>query len=280
MSISGIISTIKNKCSSIKYRDSRSEFSLFLKRFQGEVVQTPDIVNVSKEDANWFINAYEKIRDDSKDFPITKIYPFFYDRFSEAGCASGHYFHQDLLVAQRLFKLNPRKHLDIGSRIDGFVAHVASFREIEVLDIRPQKAKIRNVQFRRGDLTKGSLGHDFNYDSISSLHAIEHFGLGRYGDNIDSNGHLKAISNIFEMLEAKGTFFLSIPIGMQRIEFNAHRVFGLDYILNVLNGRFDLSEFHFVDDSGDLHENIDTESNLMRESMYGCGIFVLKKKSI
>jgi hypothetical protein len=27
-------------------------------------------------------------------------------------------------------------------------------------------------------------------DSISSLHAIEHFGLGRYGDTIDVNGHL------------------------------------------------------------------------------------------
>jgi len=58
------------------------------------------------------------------------------DRFDQSGTASGHYFHQDLLVASRIFINNPEKHVDIGSRIDGFVAHVASFREIEVFDIR------------------------------------------------------------------------------------------------------------------------------------------------
>ena len=28
-------------------------------------------------------------------------------------------------------------------------------------------------------------------DSVSCLHAIEHFGLGRYGDPIDVFGHIK-----------------------------------------------------------------------------------------
>jgi hypothetical protein len=31
-------------------------------------------------------------------------------------------------------------------------------------------------------------------DSLSCLHALEHFGLGRYGDPIDPRGHEKGIT--------------------------------------------------------------------------------------
>ncbi len=53
-----------------------------------------------------------------------------------AGVAGGQYFHQDLLVAHFVANKKPRRHIDVGSRIDGFVAHIASFRSIDVLDIR------------------------------------------------------------------------------------------------------------------------------------------------
>ena len=33
------------------------------------------------------------------------------------------------IVAQEIYKHNPPKHVDIGSRIDGFVSNVASYRE-------------------------------------------------------------------------------------------------------------------------------------------------------
>lgn len=58
--------------------------------------------------------------------------PCLSDALEPSGSASGHYFHQDLLVARKVFERQPRKHVDVGSRIDGFVAHVAAFREIEV----------------------------------------------------------------------------------------------------------------------------------------------------
>jgi hypothetical protein len=63
-------------------------------------------------------------------FPFARIYPCLDDKFAKSGIARGHYFHQDLLVAKKIFANNPELHVDIGSRIDGFVAHVASFREI------------------------------------------------------------------------------------------------------------------------------------------------------
>lgn len=60
--------------------------------------------------------------------------PCLHDRFEEGGITKSEYFWQDLLVARWINQAAPRKHVDVGSRVDGFVAHVASFREIEVLE--------------------------------------------------------------------------------------------------------------------------------------------------
>ena len=68
------------------------------------------------------------------------IKPCLHDWNEESGVSNSEYFWQDLLVARMVFKNNPDTHIDIGSRIDGFVAHVASFREVEVLDIRENTA--------------------------------------------------------------------------------------------------------------------------------------------
>ena len=87
------------------------------------------------------LRHYPKYRNQYNQFKkkggvVTNIYPIFTDYDDQAGVASGHYFHQDLLVASFIYDNNPIRHIDIGSRIDGFVAHVASFRQIEVMDVR------------------------------------------------------------------------------------------------------------------------------------------------
>ena len=68
-----------------------------------------------------------------KKIPFGRPYPCLDERFTQSGSAKGHYFHQDLLVARRVYVNNPSIHADIGSRIDGFVAHVASYRSIPYL---------------------------------------------------------------------------------------------------------------------------------------------------
>jgi hypothetical protein len=119
-------------------------------------------------------------------FPFGRPYPCLDDRFSDSGSAKGHYFHQDLLVARRIFLNQPSIHVDVGSRIDGFVAHVASFRQITVIDIRPLPNNITNVKFIQADLMEPIRDDLIECcDSLSCLHAIEHFGLGRYGDPVN-----------------------------------------------------------------------------------------------
>lgn len=208
-------------------------------------------------------------------------YPVLGDRYASSGTASGHYFHQDLLVARKIFLATPQRHVDIGSRVDGFVAHVASFREIEVFDIRPMEVSIPNVRFVKMDLMGDSSSYEDYTDSISSLHAIEHFGLGRYGDPIDVNGHVKGLESIHRMLRKGGTFYFSVPIGRQRVEFNAHRVFSIRYLLNLLNPRYELLSFSYVDDAGTLHADVALDEAALETNFgcdIGCGIFELRKR--
>lgn len=217
------------------------------------------------------------------DFPMGKLYPCFDDANDTSGSASGHYFHQDLLVARRIYERNPKRHVDVGSRVDGFVAHVACFREIEVFDIRPLESRVRNLVFRRADLMN-EIPAELRgcCDSLSCLHTLEHFGLGRYGDPIAPDGHTVGLRNLAALLKPTGTLYLSVPIGAQRIEFNAHRVFDVSYLVRVFSGEFELLSFSYVDDAGDLHENVSvtsTESGNNFNCHYGCGIFELRKRS-
>lgn len=223
----------------------------------------------------------KKQKGEDKLFAWGKFYPIFNDKADSAGIMYGHYFHQDLHVAKRIFKNNPQNHLDIGSRIDGFVAHVATYRALEISDIRPLQCKVPNISFKQLDLMELPTEMLDYCDSISSLHAIEHFGLGRYNDPVDYFGYLKAIENIHKILKPNGTFYFSVPIGPQRIEFNAHRVFSVQYLIEILSPLFEIKHFSYVDDPGDFFENVTLEESAVNENYgchYGCGIFELVKK--
>jgi SAM-dependent methyltransferase len=207
--------------------------------------------------------------------------PCLEDRFAEAGSHQGHYFHQDLLVARRIYTNQPTLHVDVGSRFDGFVAHVASFRPLEVIDIRPLLGEIPNVKFIQADLMATVRPELVDYcDSLSCLHALEHFGLGRYGDPVNYDGDLIAFQNLSMLVKRGGKFYFSVPIGPQRIEFNAHRVFSVKYLLELFQGKFLIDRFSYVDDRGDLHENVPLEESEVATNFdcrFGCGIFELTK---
>jgi len=208
--------------------------------------------------------------------------PCFHDRFQPGGTASGHYFHQDLLVARRVYERKPTKHVDVGSRVDGFAAHVASYRPIEVIDVRPVAAAIPNITFIQHDMMDPSFSLDDYCDSLSCLHALEHFGLGRYGDSVDIRGYLRGLANMTRMLTDGGMMYLSVPIGSERIRFNGERVFSVSTILESTRGSFDLQSFSYVDDVGDLHEDVPLGPDAVSQNFRcerGCGVFELRKRS-
>lgn len=215
-----------------------------------------------------------------KDGTIDNLFPILKDYSDFAGVSSGHYFHQDLLVANFIHKNSPNRHVDIGSRIDGFVAHVAAFRKVEVFDIRNfESSPHENIKFINDDLMFPALKYKNYTDSISCLHALEHFGLGRYGDNIDPIGHIIGFENMVNMLKIGGRMYISFPIAsIETVLFNAHRIFHPTSIFywSEVSQRLELESFDFVDDKGDLHRNLDP-FNLQFRMNFSCGIYTFKK---
>jgi uncharacterized protein DUF268 len=231
-----------------------------------------------------FSSDYRRIKElnsqASNPWLIKPIYPCLTDFYAQSGEARGHYFYQDLLVAQKVFERQPAKHVDVGSRIDGFVAHVASFRELEVLDLRALSTAISNVRFRKCNVLELPEELHEYCDSLSCLHVLEHIGLGRYGDPIDLSGHVKALENLRKMLKVNGAFYLSVPFGRQRIEFNAHRIFDLGAFRELIIHQFEVVEFSWVDDAGDLHVQADLESVAAQgeKNHYALALFELQKR--
>ena len=212
---------------------------------------------------------------------VSSLYPILSDWSDQAGGGSGAYFHQDMLVARRIYESQPQRHIDVGSRFDGFVAHVAVFREIEVVDIRPMHNSIHNVKFLQADLMQSVAPLLAGTDSLSCLHALEHFGLGRYGDPIDPNGHLKGFKSLIAMLKPDGTLYLSFPIGRPVVEFNAHRVFDCEEVLRWPGCEsLRLERFDYVDDEGALHEEIPLSEIPVRCTalVHGCGIYTFTRR--
>ncbi len=206
------------------------------------------------------------------------IRPCLGDHLQSSASIKNEYFFQDLYVARQIFKSKPIEHIDVGSRVDGFVAHVASFMKIKVLDIRPQFAKVENIEFIQQDLTNlNSLVNSCH--SISCLHALEHFGLGRYGDNISQDAFLLGLRNLASMLAKNGLLYLSIPIGIPCIYFNSHRVSSPTEIIEHFQTLgCNLVAFAYYHD-GKFNESSDIYSDIkmLINVKYALGIFTFRK---
>lgn len=217
-----------------------------------------------------------------------RVLPSLHDRQASAGAVEDDYFWQDLHVAQEIFRRNPRRHIDVGSRVDGFIAHVASFRMIEVVDVRPIDRPIPNVIFRRADMTSADLGELTGCcDSLSCLHAIEHFGLGRYGDQLHPQGYIPGIRNLSRMLERGGVLYLSCPVGVERVEYNSHRILDPSRICSAAREcGLELENFAWIDPSG-YHESKGDPKATLEElgrldhslGNYSLGIFSFRRLS-
>lgn len=171
--------------------------------------------------------------------------PSLNDFQAASGSADGHYFWQDLICAKWIFDSRPKAHFDIGSRVDGFIAHLLAFMPVNQLDIRPVKSDIPNLNFLVGDAQKSLQNFYSKFESVSSLHSIEHFGLGRYGDCLDSKGHVLGLHEVSMCTQIGGILYVSFPIGEPRVEFNSQRVIHPNWPVEMLTS-FKLDEFVLI----------------------------------
>ena len=227
----------------------------------------------------WFLNQkknFKKLQKNPKwdleNHPILK------DLDAESAIL-GEYFWQDLFVAKEIIKKNPKRHIDVGSRVDGFIAHLACVRKVEVFDIRPLSSIIENVKFTQWDVTNPTPELNGVSDCVSCLHSLEHIGLGRYGDKLDPDGWKKGLSSLANLLTSSGCLWISVPVGIERVEFNANRVFDPSTIINEGNDiGIKLDRFFYLTKKG-FKESAVVQDDIIKLSnqKYGLGIFLFTK---
>ncbi|MBQ6588685.1 MAG: DUF268 domain-containing protein [Butyrivibrio sp.] len=209
------------------------------------------------------------------------------DYRDNAGSIDLHYFYQDIYVASKVNAMGLKHIYDIGSRVDGYISHLLSMGiEVTMIDIRPLNYQVEGLSFIQGNATELTDIAESSIDNLSCLHALEHFGLGRYGDPMDYNGWKKALSHYKRVIKPRGNLVLSVPVGKtQRACFNAHRIFRpmtivrelapemrlLEYT-NIHNAKRTTFDFGNNSNAEKIEEVLECYSNSSLGE-YDCGIF-------
>jgi hypothetical protein len=77
------------------------------------------------------------------------------------------------------------------------------------------------------------------------------------------------------VLAPGGRLYFATPIGRERVEFNAHRIFALETILEAFAG-LQLVSFSYVDADDQIHEDVHP-GDFPRECEFACGLFEFAK---
>lgn len=187
-----------------------------------------------------------------------------------------HYLYHPAWAVRILAKTRPAEHVDIGSILQ-FVTMLSAFVPTRFYDFRPAVLELSNLASGAADLTALPFA-DGEIASLSCMHVLEHIGLGRYGDPIDSEGDLKAIRELVRVLAPGGDLLIVTPVGRKRIQFNAHRIYDHEEFASYF-APLELVEFTLIEETGDRGPLLNPPSELVRSQSYGCGCFWFKRKA-
>lgn len=205
------------------------------------------------------------------------LWPCLLDRTAKSPL-DPHYFHQAIWAFRRILHSGAKKHVDIGSDVR-FVGMLTTVLPVCFIDIRPLELDLPNYQGLNGSILDLPL-EDGSIESLSSMHVIEHIGLGRYGDPIYPDGPKKAAQEIVRVLADQGKAYVSVPIGRPRVQFNGQRTFSVEQVLTLFTG-LNLLEMSVVDAHGRFLEaaaphDVDLgEDSALQDG--GLGMFVFVK---
>jgi SAM-dependent methyltransferase len=167
-----------------------------------------------------YLNGLARLRKDRRGFHI-----HLEERY-ETGVHPDSFIDEECAFASRHFqRLSPERTLDVGSYrhfILGLLAHAS----VTTIDVRPRRPISPREEVVTCDAKALALPSG-SFDMVISLCAIEHFGLGRYGDDIDFEADTKAMREMARVLRPGGrlVFSTTITAGTPQIVYNAHRIY-------------------------------------------------------
>ncbi len=183
-----------------------------------------------------------------------------------------HYFYVNGWAMRRIMTNSPSEHVDVGSEVI-FANLLSAVMPVTFMDYRPLGAKLDGLSCIEGDILSMPFVNGC-VESLSCLHVAEHIGLGRYGDPLNPRGTRIATRELSRVLAPAGNLFFAVPVGKERLCFNAHRIHDpatiRDYFADL-----ELVEFSGVRDDGRFVERIDLSE--FRDSTYACGMFWFRK---
>ncbi len=185
-----------------------------------------------------------------------------------------HYIYHPAWATRVVKEVNPPRHVDISSSLH-FCSMLSAFIPVDYYEFRPAKLNLSDLTSQFADLTQlpfetGSL------DSLSCMHTIEHVGLGRYGDQLDPSGDVKALKELQRVTSLGGNLLVVMPVGLPKVQFNGQRIYSFE-LINDLFGDFELRDFSLVTDGRDFIQH--ANPLLVRQQRHGCGCFWYVKKS-
>ncbi len=258
--------------------------SYYLDRLKMRIKKLPLVISMLKVIRNIllyfkFIGQFFKFKKVSKEhqrFSILwrDLYPRLNDNTTKTSF-DRHYVYHTAWAARILADSKPEQHVDISSSLY-FNAITSAFIPIKFYDYRPADLMIQGLTSEHADLLALPF-KDNSVPSISCMHSIEHIGLGRYGDSIDPNGDIKAISELKRVLKNDGDLLIVVPVGTPKIMYNAHRIYSYEQIIEYFSD-LKLNDFTLIPDKaadGGLVKNPSPE--LLNKQTYGCGCFWFKK---
>lgn len=210
---------------------------------------------------------------------ILDFYPCLFDKKSVTAIDT-HYFYQAIWAFKDIVSCRVRKHVDIGSDVR-FVGMLTPLVHVTFIDIRPMNISLENFSCERGSILSIPF-KNHSVLSLSSLHVIEHIGLGRYGDPLDPKGPEKACQELQRVLAPGGRLYVSVPIGRSRVQFNGQRVFEISEILSFFS-QLKLIDFSGIDSYGNFRKSVNpVQFNIGDKGGldFGLGMFCFKRKEI
>lgn len=187
-----------------------------------------------------------------------------------------HYVFHTAWASRVLAATRPSMHVDISSSVF-FVTMVSAFVPVRFYDYRPAEFGLSGLDSAHADLTRLPF-EDASVSSLSCMHVVEHVGLGRYGDPLDYDGDLKAVSELKRVVAKEGQLLFVVPMGGEaRIQFNAHRIYTYRQITDLFSD-FELVEFALIQDGRAEPAFVRNATESLSDAQgYGCGCFWFRK---
>ncbi|MGB0767401.1 MAG: DUF268 domain-containing protein [Phycisphaeraceae bacterium] len=186
-----------------------------------------------------------------------------------------HYLYHMAWASRKLAERRPSEHHDFSSHLH-FATMVCGFVPTTLYEFRPPTIELEGLTCASADLTRLSMP-DASLRSVSTMHVVEHLGLGRYGDPIDPRADLAAMRELQRVLAPGGDLYFVVPVGKPRLAFNSCRVYSYKQVRDAF-ASLDLVEFALVEDD---HTRLPlvrhADPSRVAEQDYACGCFHFAK---